>query len=74
VRSTTAAARTLGATVRSAIGDMPWLLSRRSIEAYLRNAGLAAAIDDTTVSVQDGPTMTFDDLGRLTGYEETLRP
>ena len=58
----------------SALSIHPALVSRDSIELYVDQRGAAYTTNDEQVIVEDGPTMTFDELGRLTGLEEARTP
>jgi hypothetical protein len=64
--------RRVGEVLRRAVIDMPYVVSHPSVEAYLAQIGASATVNDGTIEVTDGPTLTFDDLGRLTALEETL--
>ena len=66
--------RRVGEVVRRAIVDMPYLISRSSIENYIASMGARASADGARIVVDDGPTCTFDEAGRLTELEETLDP
>lgn len=66
--------RHVGELVRRALGDMPYVVSRTSVESYLGVLGVPTSIDQDTIVVEDGPTLTFDELGRLTALEQTTRP
>ena len=58
----------------SALSIHPALVSRDSIELYVDRRGAAYTTTDEQVIVENGPTMTFDELGRLTALEEVREP
>lgn len=64
--------RRVGEVVRRALVDMPYLISRPSIESYISAIGATASTDGATIVVEDGPTLAFDEGGRLTELRETL--
>lgn len=66
-------AQRAGTVVQAALANVPIIISRGSVIAYLASIGAKATIGDRSVAVEDGPTFTFDELGRLTGIEESAR-
>jgi Family of unknown function (DUF6882) len=66
--------RRVGEVIRRALVDLPQLVSRPSIEAYVAAMDAAALVEDHRIVVAQGPTLAFDDLGRLVELTETLEP
>jgi hypothetical protein len=66
--------RHLGELVRQALVDLPYVVSRASIESYVGKLEVPASINGDRIVVEDGPTFTFDDHGFLTVLDETITP
>ncbi len=60
--------------IQTAIGTYPGLAIRDAVERYVHKRGVRYTTNDEQVIVEDGPTLSFDDLGRLTTFEEIRRP
>ena len=58
--------------VAKAIADLPMLNSRRAIEGYLSDIGAAARDIPGGLRVIDGPTIRFDDLGRVEALDANV--